>query len=113
MDEESWPDVVRESQEVVEICLKALLRQAGIAPPRVHDVSGVLLENEPRLPDRVRRRLNDLVRVSRTLRRDRELAFYGSEDLTPTQFYGPTDAQEAFDGARLVYEVVSTSGEPI
>ena len=45
MDEESWADVVRESQEVVEICLKALLRRAGVSPPRIHDVSGVLLRN--------------------------------------------------------------------
>ncbi len=110
MDEESWADVVRESQEVVEICLKAALRRAGVEPPRVHDVSGVLVENASRLPERVRRRLDDLVRISRGLRRDRELAFYGSEDLTPSQFYGPDDAREAFEGARLVYEVAS--GEP-
>ena len=110
MEEESWPDVVRESQEIVEICLKAVLRQVGVAPPRVHDVSSVLAENESRLPDRVRCRLDDLVRISRGLRRDRELAFYGSEDLTPGQFYGPADAREALDSARLVYEVAS--GEP-
>lgn len=107
MDEESWADVVRESQEVVEICLKATLRRAGVDPPRVHDVSGVLVENESRLPERVRRRLDDLVRISRGLRRDRELAFYGSEDLTPSQFYGADDAKEALEGARLVYEVAS------
>ena len=47
MDEESWADVVRESQEVVEICLKALLRSARIEVPRIHDVSGVL-EDKPR-----------------------------------------------------------------
>lgn len=110
VDEESWADVVRESQEIVEICLKAALRRAGVDPPRVHDVSGVLVENESRLPERVRRRLDDLVRISRALRRDRELAFYGSEDLTPSQFYGPDDAKEALEGARLVYEVAS--GEP-
>ena len=107
MDEESWADVVRESQEIVEICLKAALRQAGVDPPRVHDVSGVLVENASRLPERVRRRLDDLVRISRALRRDRELAFYGSEDLTPSQFYGAADAGEALEGARLVYEVAS------
>ena len=40
--ESSWADVVRESQEVVEICLKALLRHARIEVPRLHDVSPVL-----------------------------------------------------------------------
>ena len=45
MDEESWADVVRESQEVVEICLKALLRSARIEVPRIHDVSGVTMRS--------------------------------------------------------------------
>ena len=47
---ESWADVVRESQEVVELALKALLRSCGIDPPRTHDVSEVLLREEDRLP---------------------------------------------------------------
>lgn len=106
MDEESWADVVRESQEVVEICLKALLRRAGVSPPRIHDVSGVLTDNQARLPDAARRHLDELVQVSRALRRDRELAFYGSEDLTPGQFYRREDAVDAFSGARLVHRVV-------
>lgn len=106
MDEESWADVVRESQEVVEICLKALLRRAGVSPPRIHDVSGVLTDNRARLPAAAKRHLDDLVKVSRTLRRDRELAFYGSEDLTPGQFYRREDAVDAFSGARWVHRVV-------
>ena len=32
-DGESWADVVRESQEVVELALKGLLRSCGIDPP--------------------------------------------------------------------------------
>lgn len=31
---ESWADVVRESQEVVELSLKGLLRAHGVEPPR-------------------------------------------------------------------------------
>ena len=42
-DAASWADVVRESQEVVELTLKGLLRSCGIDPPRLHDVSDVLL----------------------------------------------------------------------
>ncbi len=30
---ESWPDVVREAQEVVELALKGLLRSVGVVPP--------------------------------------------------------------------------------
>src|SRR5258706_8014563 len=50
MEEQSWADVVRESQEVVEITLKGLLRACRIEVPRLHDVSPVLLDNRELLP---------------------------------------------------------------
>ena len=104
--EESWADVVREAQEVVELALKGLLRASGIDPPRIHDVADVLLAEEARLPEAVRADVGRLAEVSRGLRRDRELAFYGAEDLTPSDFYKRTDAVSARDGARLVVERV-------
>ena len=100
----SHADVVREGQEIVELCLKALLRYSRIEPPRSHDVSDVLTENIARLPAKIRGRVDELARISRRLRRDRELAFYGSEDLTPSEFHKAEDATEAFEGARRVYE---------
>lgn len=107
--ERSWADVVRESQEVIELALKALLRHAQIEVPRVHDVSPLLVENAKRLPKKVRPHVEQLCKISRTLRRDRELAFYGSEDLTPSQFYKPEDAAEAFEWARLVVDLVRSA----
>jgi hypothetical protein len=53
-----------------------------------------------------------LAQVSRSLRRDRELAFYGAEDLTPSAFYSREDAQAAFDGARLVVTVAKPVVDP-
>lgn len=103
---ESWADVVRESQEVVELALKGLLRAHGIDPPRVHDVSEVLLAERSRLPDALEARLEELTSISRQLRRDRELAFYGAEDLTPTGFYSKDDARTARAGAVAVVEAV-------
>jgi hypothetical protein len=47
--------------------------------------------------------------ASRRLRRDRELAFHGSEDLTPSAFDREADAREARRQARRVVEVVTTS----
>lgn len=102
----SWADVVRESQEVVELALKGLLRAHGIAPPRVHDVSEVLEAERHRLPDRLGPEIAALVRTSRELRRDRELAFYGAEDLTPSGFYERPDAEKARSGARHTVETV-------
>jgi HEPN domain-containing protein len=102
----SWADVVRESQEVVELALKALLRAHGIDPPRVHDVSDVLLAERERLPAELAPELDALVTASRQLRRDRELAFYGAEDLTPSGFYSEDDADRARASARRVVGVV-------
>lgn len=103
---ESWADVVRESQEVVELALKGLLRSVGVVPPRVHDVSEVLEAERQRLPEPVQERLAELCVLSRDLRRDRELAFYGAEDLTPSGFYQRPDAERARAAARTVVEAV-------
>ncbi len=103
---ESWADVVRESQEAVELALKGLLRAVGVDPPRVHDLADVLEAERSRLPASLAGEINRLAAVSRALRRDRELAFYGAEDLTPSEFYRKSDADEAREGARLVVERV-------
>jgi hypothetical protein len=104
---EGWADVVRESQEVVELTLKALLRHAHIEVPRVHDVGDILLEHRDEMPATIRADLEKLAEISRQLRRDRELAFYGSEDLTPSDFYKKSDAKKAREQARWTVEAVS------
>ena len=103
---ESWADVVRESQEVVELALKGLLRAHGVEPPRIHDVSEVLLAEGQRFADSLQQKLKGLASISRELRRDRELAFYGAEDLTPSGFYSRSDAERARDGARRTVAAV-------
>ena len=104
---ESWADVVRESQETVELALKGLLRAVGVEPPRVHDVADVLEAERARLPATLASDVGRLATASRGLRRDRELAFYGAEDLTPSDFYKEPDAAEARAEARFVVERVS------
>jgi HEPN domain-containing protein len=101
-----WADVVREAQEVVELALKGLLRAYGVEPPRIHDVSEVLLAERQRLPETLRGEVEALAAVSRDLRRDCELAFYGAEDLTPSGFYTKADADRAMSGARRVVTAV-------
>jgi len=105
-DAESWPDVVRESQEVVELALKGCLRHFGIEAPRIHDVSDVLLDALERFPPGLQAQAPRLAAISRELRRDRELAFYGAEDLTPSGFYARSYAEQAREGARFVVRVV-------
>jgi HEPN domain-containing protein len=106
-DQSSWADVVRESQEVVELALKGLLRAFGVDPPRIHDVADVLEAERERLPAALAPQVDDLAAASRVLRRDRELAFYGAEDLTPSSFYREADSQAARDRARMVVAAIA------
>lgn len=103
---ESWADVVREAQEIVELALKGLLRSVGVQPPRIHDVSDVIRAERDRLPKDLADHVDEMAEVSRNLRRDRELAFYGAEDLTPTSFYSPEDAERATADARRIVALV-------
>ena len=105
-DEGSWPDVVRESHKILELALKGLLRSSGVDPPPVRDVSGVLIAEKDRLPVALIGEAEALAAASRHLRRDRELAFYGAEDLTPTGFYSKEDAEGARAAARRTVEAV-------
>ena len=106
-DRESWADVVREAQEVVELALMGLLRASGIDPPRVHDVADVLLLEREHLPAAILPHLDELAQASRSLRRDRELAFYGTDDLTPSAFYRRDDATVAREAARQVVGLIA------
>jgi HEPN domain-containing protein len=106
-DGESWADVVREAQEVVELALKGLLRGVGIDVPRVHDVSAILKAERARLPEELLPHLDELAESSRRLRRDRELAFYGAEDLTPSEFYLQSDADAARTAAQRVVALLN------
>ncbi len=100
--EEAFADVVRESQEAVELALKGLLRHCNIEVPRIHDVSGIMESELDKLPAQVKKDLKKYVQISKSLRRDRELAFYGSEDLTPEEFYKEEDAKQAMASAQWV-----------
>jgi len=98
--------VVRESQEVVELGLKALLRSFGVPVPAVHDVSEALRKNKRRFSGPLQKKVARLCEISKTLRRDREIAFYGSENLTPSKFYTRKDAVAALEMARWVIRAV-------
>jgi HEPN domain-containing protein len=100
----SYADVVRESQESIELALKSLLRSYGVEFPRIHDVSQILIAERKRLPKNLD--IDKLAGISKNLRRDREISFYGSEDLTPSDFYDLSDAKNALDSARYIVDSV-------
>jgi HEPN domain-containing protein len=99
---------VRQSQEAVELALKAALRAAGIEPPRWHDVGDVLLASASRLDPALQEAAPRPARISADLRQDRESAFYGDEaaGLTPDDLYGEADARRAHGDASFVVDLV-------
>jgi HEPN domain-containing protein len=88
-------DVVRESQEIVELALKGLLRVVGLDPPKEHDVSKFMTRERSRLPKTVADHLGEIRRMSKRLRRERELAFYGDDGFIPSDEYDAEDSTEA------------------
>lgn len=107
MQKEAYSDVIREAQELVELALKGMLRAVGIEPPKIHDVGGLLLEHQEKYAPVIRTELPALARISKKLRKERELAFYGDLDFIPTEEYTRQDAQEAVAGAHRVVDVAS------
>lgn len=100
MARQAWSDVVRESQEIVELALKGILRSIGIDPPKWHDVGGLLLEYGEKLKPLPETRIRELAEASKMLRKEREFSFYGDVDFIPTDQYDQEDAARAFAHAR-------------
>lgn len=99
---EAWSDVVREAQELVELALKAMLRHAGLDPPKWHDVGPVMLEQVDLFPEALRSQVPRLAEISKWLRKEREFALYGDIDFIPTREYARKDAERAIADAGTV-----------
>ncbi len=98
-------DVIRESQEVVELALKGMLRQVGIEPPHWHDVGGLIQEYAARFADVRAEDIARLAEASAWLRKEREFAFYGDIDFVPTERYDSATAERAIADARFVVAI--------
>jgi len=105
LDEGDYSDVVREAQEIVELSLKAMLRYVGIEPPKYHDVGPLVMEHRERFREIASEDISRLARISRELRKERELAFYGDIDFIPTDQYSAEDAEAAKRDAGFVVAV--------
>ncbi len=99
---EAYSDVVREAQEIVELALKGMLRAVGIEPPKIHDVGSLLREHKDKYVKEVAEEIERICVISKRLKKERELAFYGDIDFIPTEEYSVKDAQEAIEDANFV-----------
>jgi HEPN domain-containing protein len=109
LEHKDYPDVIRESQEVVELLLKSLLRAAGVEIPKVHDVSRAIENIIDRIPDPVKSNIDLIKRISKTLRKEREICFYGADDFIPMDEYTEEEAREAIKNAEFIYDIVVKS----
>jgi HEPN domain-containing protein len=55
----------------------------------------------------IRKHLAELAQISRWLRKERELSFYGDIDFIPTEEYTIEDANEAIYGAKKTVEIAT------
>ena len=111
-EDEAYSDVVREAQELVELAQKAMLRQIGVEPPKQHDVGKLLLEYRELFSKEVSENLEELAQVSRWLRKERDLAFYGDIDFIPTSEYGQEEALRALKGAEITVAAAENTVPP-
>lgn len=100
----AYSDVVREAQEIVELCLKGMLRFVGIEPPKFHDVGGLLIEHKDKFLDITTKDIRKMAKISKKLRKERELSFYGDIDFIPTEEYTAKDATDAINSANFIVD---------
>jgi HEPN domain-containing protein len=108
-NEGAYADVVREAQEVVELMLKGLILYYGLDVPKVHDVSRFIEENINVFPEKIKENLPKIKQISRSLRKERELSFYGLSDWIPSEEYTLEDAERAITWAKEMFDLVSLS----
>lgn len=101
-----FAEVVRESQEVVELLLKGLLRFKGVEVPKMHDVSRALEEHIEYFPNLIATNLKKIKHISKRLRKERELSFYGADDFIPSEEYTKEDAIEAIKDATFIHDII-------
>jgi len=108
-NEEAYADVVREAQEVVELLLKGLMIAFGLDVPKVHDVSKYIEQNIEIFPEMIKKNIEKLKVISKTLRKERELAFYGLIDWIPSEEYTFEDADNSINWAKEVFNIVKSA----
>jgi HEPN domain-containing protein len=106
LEEKDYADVIRTSQEIVELVQNAILIRINISPTKWHDVIDIILENRDKLPENIATVLIRIRKDSKWLRSQREIAFYGDVDFIPTKDYTLKDASKAISIARRFLEIL-------
>lgn len=108
---EGYAEVVREAQETVELLLKAVLLDMGLIVPTMHDVSIILDKNKEFLKEPFLSNSDKIRTISKTLRKEREVSFYGADDFLPSEEYAQSDAIRAIEDVKFVLDIVKKTLE--
>ncbi len=106
-EERSYADVVRESQEIIELILEGALRYIGIEPLKRHDIGSTILRYADLLPSEWQENAEVIAEVSRQLYAERGPAFYGDEDagIPSSEIYDESDAKQALSWVQHILEM--------
>jgi HEPN domain-containing protein len=108
---EDYADVVREAQETVELLLKAVLLDIGLIVPTMHDVSIIIEKNKEFLKEPLFSNCEKIRSISKALRKEREVSFYGAEDFLPSEVYSEIDARKAIEDVKFVLDTIKKTLE--
>ena len=108
--EADFSDVIRESRDIVELCLRGMLRVAGIEVARWLDVGQVFEESASRLPPEVKSQKDRILEIHRDLSRDRQVA-HAEEAGLPIEKLLAADADRAIAEAEWVLDLAQTTVE--
>lgn len=105
---------VRRSQESVELAVKALLRAVAVEYPRKHDVSDALLEFADKMPEPIRREINDIAALVSELAAVRGPAMYGyeREGIPASRAFSRAYAEEVLSRVTRVVRLVEENLVP-
>ncbi|MGB9677137.1 MAG: HEPN domain-containing protein [Candidatus Ratteibacteria bacterium] len=106
MLKKSYSDVIRESQEIVELLEKAILLHLNITPPKWHDVIDLLIKHSEKLGLEIKKDLKKIEKDCKWLRSQREFAFYGDMDFIPEDFYGKKDAEKSIKIVDELFKII-------
>lgn len=104
--QDSYDDVIRESQEILELITKGALRWIGIEPPKTHDVGATIKKFQGQFPEFWQVEINWLLVLSKGLAEERGHAFYGDEagGVPAADLFQREDAEDAI---RQIQKLVS------
>jgi HEPN domain-containing protein len=113
----SYPDVVRESQDIAELVLKGALRFVGVDPPKRHDAHKVVARFIGRFPAEWRLAVDELQAALDRLAQERGPAFYGDDEggVPASDLFDEADARRAMSVAdrllNLYRRLLGATGE--